>query len=228
MENATSAMLITGAALILIELARSVPAWLRVRRTGSSDGVSPTSVAVLAGTSIGWIAVAVLADSVAAAVATTVWLCFHLLLWREIARVTPSVALVIARWAAASFIATLIVAIIGMVTGHLAEALGLAIAAASAAYSIPALFAGITSKTTSGLSMVSLLVNSVEGAIYLTGGLGLGGISPAGHFVLGYIFFGATALLSNGPRLMRTVYRRMLGKDKAALARETEKQSQSA
>jgi hypothetical protein len=213
MGSTGGVMVLSGAVLILIELARSVPAWLRVRRTGSADGVSAMSVGILAGTGPGWIAVAVMADSPAAAIATVVWLVFHLMLWHAVSGAAPRTARPIAVAAVLSLVMTGLVALVGYVFGHLQEALGVAIAFASAAYSIPALFSGMTSVTTAGLSIISLSVNSMEGAIYLIAGAGYGGISPAGHIVLGYIFFGGIALLSNVPRLVRTSIRRLAGKD---------------
>src|SRR5690349_19799678 len=128
------AMVLSGAVLILIELARSVPAWLRVRRTKSADGLSALSVGVLAGTGPGWIAVAVTAHSPAAAIATVLWLSFHLMLWREVARVAPSSARTIAWSSALSFVGTAVVAAIGYAVGHLQGALGVTVAVASGAY----------------------------------------------------------------------------------------------
>jgi len=95
-------MLVGGAFLVLTELARSVPAWLRVRRSRSSDGVSPVSIGVLGGTAVAWFAAAVAARSPAAVVATAVWFGLHVLLWRETARVTPAKARTIAVTATAS------------------------------------------------------------------------------------------------------------------------------
>ncbi|MFD5063832.1 MULTISPECIES: hypothetical protein [unclassified Streptomyces] len=215
MGNMEHSMVVAGSALIAIEFARSIPAWLRVRRTGSSDGVSPISVGVLGGTGIGWIAVAVMADSLAGVIATIVWLTFHFLLWREVARCTPSMARTITTASNLSLAATGLVALIGHLAGHLETFLGGAITAASAFYSLPALFSGMRSRTTNGLSLVSLSVNSLEGGIYLASGVGLGGITAPGDPILAYAFFGGLALVSNIPRVIRTGYRRILGKDQA-------------
>lgn len=207
-------MLTAGVVLIAIELIRSVPAWRRVRTTRRCDGVSPISVGVLAGTSVAWIAVAVLADSPAAAIATGVWTIFHFLLLREVVRVKPATTRPIAISTVLSLAAMIVVAVIGIAAGSLVTALGIAIGIAAAGYSVPALVAGMTSKSTAGLSLIALSTNSLEGAIYFVGGIGLGGIAPSGTHVIGYTFFGAVALLSNVPRLVRTLIRRATGKDK--------------
>jgi uncharacterized protein with PQ loop repeat len=208
-------MLLAGLALTAIELGRSVPAWLRVREAKSGDGISPVSIGVLAGTGAAWIAVAVLADSVAAAVATVVWLVFHIMLWREVTRFEPSMNRTIACTASVSLVATGFVAFIGHLTGHLNAALGAEIVAATVSYSVPALFRGMRSRTTAGLSLISLLVNSIEGAIYLVAGVGLGGITPPGKTVPTYALFGGIALASNIPRLIRSGYRRVSGRDES-------------
>ncbi len=202
-----------GVVLISIELARSVPAWLRIRKYQSTDGVSPISVGVLAGTSPAWIAVAIMADSVAAAVATAVWLVFHVLLWREASRANSAISRTMTNTSLIGLAASAIAGALGAALGETQAALGALIGIASAAYSLPALIAGMVSPTTTGLSLVSLSVNSIEGSIYLWAGLGLGGIAPNGPLVLGYIIFGSIALLSNLPRLVRTAFRRLTGKD---------------
>jgi hypothetical protein len=207
------AMLLTGGALVGIELARSVPAWLRVRRTRRSDGISPVSVGVLAGTSPGWIAVAVIVDSPAAAIATALWLIFHLMLLREVARISPSTVRAIAYTASLSAVGVAAAAIVGLAVGDVARALGISIGFAAAAYSIPALVRGMRSESTAGLSLVSLSTNALEGAIYFVAGLGLGGIAPRGEFITAYLLFGGLALSSNLPRLARTSARRLAGKE---------------
>jgi uncharacterized protein with PQ loop repeat len=212
MDKAQLLMVFSGAALVTIEVARSVPAWLRVRRTRSSDGISPVSVGVLAGTGLGWIAVAVLTGSLAAVIANVTWLIFHFMLWREVARVDPSMRRPIAVTALVSLVVTAVVAIVGELDGRMETALGAALVAASAFYSLPALYRGMTSPTTAGLSLVSLAVNSVEGAIYFVAGIGLGGITRSGETVLAYAFFGGLAVLSNIPRLVRAGAHRLAGR----------------
>jgi hypothetical protein len=207
------AMLLTGGALIAIELTRSVPAWLRVRRTKRTDGISPVSVGVLAGTSPGWIAVAVIADSPAAALATTLWLAFHLLLLMEIIRVNAAMFRTIVCMTFASALGIGAATLIGLAVGDIPRLLGVAIGCASAAYSVPALVHGMRSKSTAGLSLISLSTNALEGAIYFVAGLGLGGIAPQGAYITAYLFFGGLALLSNLPRLGRTSLRRLTGRD---------------
>jgi hypothetical protein len=80
-------------------------------------------------------------------------------------------------------------------------------------YSLPALVSGMTSATTSGLSVTALSINVAEGAIYLVAGLGLGGIAAVGHPIAAYVVFGAVMLSSTVPRLVRTGVRRAGGRD---------------
>lgn len=96
-------------------------------------------------------------------------------------------------------------------------ALGLAVIVASAFYSLPALYRGMRSTTATGLSLMSLTVNSVEGGIYFVAGIGLGRITRYGDPVLAYAFFGGLALISNIPRLIRAGYRRVVDQDGSGL-----------
>lgn len=211
--NSWHAMIIIGTVLIGIELLRSVPAWLRVRQSKRTDGISAMSTGVLAGTSPGWIAVAVLAESPGAAIANVIWLAFHLLLLYEVVKASPRTARAISRATALSLVGVAIAGAIGTVVGDLTSALGIAIGFASAAYTLPALVRGMTSPSTAGLSLVSLSTNSVEGVIYLVAGAGLGGIAPAGAPIIAYILFGGLAVTSNVPRLVRVAWRRALSLD---------------
>jgi hypothetical protein len=162
---------------------------------------------------MGWVAVAVMADSVAAAVATILWLALHFVLLQEVVRVSPTTKRPIAYATALSLIAMAVAAATGAVLGDTATALGITIVVASAAYSLPALVWGMISKSTAGLSLISLSVNAVEGAIYFAAGVGLGGIAPNGHSIKAYVGFGGVALVSNVPRLVRTSLRRLSGED---------------
>jgi hypothetical protein len=206
--------LATGVGLVGIELARSVPAWLRVRRRRDLGGVSPVSTGVLAGSATGWMAVAVLTSSWPALVAISVWLVFHLLLCREIGRVDRPAARRVVASAGWTQLAVVVVGAIGTVLGRPAEALGVAIGATTVAYSLPALVAGLTSASTAGLSLPAITVNALEGAVYAAAGLGLGGVSPPGQPVLGYVIAGGAALLANVPRLVRVAIRRIRGLDR--------------
>lgn len=209
MDNNTIAlMLATGFVLVFIEVLRSFPAWMRVRKTRSAEGISALSTGILAGTGPGWVALAVIESSPAAAVATCVWLVFHILLCREITTVRPDLARRIILFTGISFSALVVTALIGASFGVLGEAVGVFIATATAAFSLPALWAGMRSVSTSGLSALALSVNTAEALIYFVGGLGCGGIVAAGNIVPGYILFGAIAMLCNIPRLIRVIVRR--------------------
>lgn len=213
MQGAFWLGLVTGVGLVAIELARSVPAWLRVRRHRDLGGVSPVSTGVLAGSATGWMAVAVLTSSWPALVAMCVWSVFHLLLCRETGRVDRPTGRRVLTAAVWTQLAVVVVGVVGGVAGRPAAALGLAIGATTVAYSLPALVAGMTSASTAGLSLPAITVNALEGAVYAAAGLGLGGVSPAGQPVLGYLIAGGAALLANVPRLVRVALRRVRGLD---------------
>jgi hypothetical protein len=111
--------------------------------------------------------------------------------------------------AGSSFLASLAALLVGLFLGTALDTLGIFIAVSTLAYSLPALWEGMRSTSTAGLSLLALAVNTVEAAIYFVGGIGGGGIVPAGQVVPGYIFFGAIAALSNFPRLLRVALRRV-------------------
>ena len=83
---AETSVALAGLALIIVELIRSVPALRRVQRTGTSDGVSGLSLGVLAGTGLGWLALAVVVQSWWVLAANILWIVIHAVLCREVAR----------------------------------------------------------------------------------------------------------------------------------------------
>jgi len=83
---AETSVALAGLALIVVELIRSVPALRRVQRTGASDGVSGLSLGVLAGTGLGWLALAVIVQSWWVLAANMLWISIHAVLCREVAR----------------------------------------------------------------------------------------------------------------------------------------------
>lgn len=207
-------MLTAGAALVIIEIARSYPAWMRVRKNNSAEGISAFSTGILAGTGPGWLAVAVMASSPAAAIATAIWMVFHALLCLEIMKVNPKLTRNILSFTGISFLALCATAYVGVLIGSLSEALGVFIAVATACFSLPSLWAGMTSASTAGLSLIALTVNTIEAIIYTMAGLGLGGIVNTGDMVPAYLLFGVIAFLCNFPRMVRVSLRRIKGLDR--------------
>lgn len=200
---------LSAALLLTIELLRSVPAWWRVRTQHSAAGLSPVSLGVLAGTGAGWLTVALLVHSLPALLATALWLVFHLLLCAVTVRAARATVRPLLLSAALSLLATALSALLGAALGSVTDALGLLLAGATVAYSLPALLAGLRSETTAGLSVLALSANSVEGGLYLIAGVGFGGIAPAGTATLAYRLFGTLALCTNAPRLARVGTRRL-------------------
>lgn len=205
--------ILAGVGLLAIEVIRSVPAILQIRRTQSSDGISPASLGVLAGTGLGWIVLAILVGSPWVLLANALWITLHVILCREVSRIDPqkrrgiisSSLLSASIFTAAAFIAQLLI--------PLQEALGLLLASAMIFYAVPATYAGLTSVSTRGLSLLSLSVNAIEGIIYLCSGLGWLHMNSHDGIIWGFVLFGIISILSNGLRFTRVAYRRSLGLD---------------
>ncbi|WP_062302193.1 hypothetical protein [Demequina subtropica] len=196
--------LAAGAGLIAVEVARSVPAWLRVRRSRRVDGLSAVSLGVLLGSIPAWLAVAVLAQAWGVLVATVVWAVFHVRLCREAVRLDASFRVTMPRAAGATLAGLALIGVVGESVGALRMSVGLALVAVSAAYSIPALWSGMRAKDVAGISITATAVSAVEGVIYLVVGMGWTGTVV----VPSYLAFGALAVLSNVPRCWRAVARR--------------------
>jgi hypothetical protein len=205
--------LIAGLSLIAVELVRSVPAVLRVHQTRSVDGLSDVSLGVLLGTAPGWIALGYLAEAPWIAIACAIWGALHAILCWQAASFRPLGRRRLVGSAAATCSVIAVGTWLGAAIGGCAAVLGMLVAASSLVHGIPSLVVGMTSATTSGLSRLSLAVNSTEGTLYLLSGLGFGWLAPEGQFVLGFAAFGALSIAYNGPRLLRTVYRRSKGLD---------------
>lgn len=201
--------LLAAVGLLLVELLKSVPANLRVHRTGSAAGYSDASLGILLGVAPAWIALGVLSHAPAVTVACVVWTVLHLALCVQVSVVRPSGALRLWSCAAATWLLLVVVVLVGARFTDVATSLGATIALSTLLYGWPALVAGTTSPSTEGLSVISLGLKTAEGFIYLVAGLGVGLLAPAGHFVLGFFAYGVLAIGFNAPVLVRTTWHRM-------------------
>ena len=204
----TSAAL-AGLALIAVELVRSVPALLRVRRTGTSDGVSGVSLGVLAGTGLGWLALALLVQSWWVLAANILWIVIHAFLCREVARTETRKRREIVLAGAGSAAALAVATIGARFFMPVQDALGLMLGVSTLFYAVPAAYEGLASASTRGLSLLSLGVNTLEGGIYFLAGIAVLKIAEAGDPVFGFAFFGVVSIASNGVRFVRVAYRRI-------------------
>ncbi|BCW72828.1 hypothetical protein [Arthrobacter sp. NicSoilB8] len=206
---------LAGLVLIAVELIRSIPALLRVQRTGTSDGVSGMSLGVLAGTGLGWLALAVIVQSWWVLAANTLWIVIHAFLCRQVARTGARKRREIVL-AGVGSAAVLALATIG--AGFfmpVQDALGLMLGVSTLFYAIPAAYEGLASASTRGLSLLSLGVNTVEASIYFLAGIAVLRIAEAGDPVFGFAFFGVVSIASNGVRFVRVAYRRIKRLDQA-------------
>lgn len=81
--------ILAGLGLLAVEVTRSVPAIMQVRKTRSSDGLSPASLGVLAGTGLGWIVLSILVGSPWVLLANALWITLHVIFCREVSRTDP-------------------------------------------------------------------------------------------------------------------------------------------
>ena len=206
---------LAGLVLIAVELIRSIPALLRVQRTGTSDGVSGMSLGVLAGTGLGWLALAVIVQSWWVLAANILWIVIHAFLCRAVARTETRKRREIVL-AGVGSAAVLALATIGArFFMPVQDALGLMLGVSTLFYAIPAAYEGLASASTRGLSLLSLGVNTVEGSIYFLAGIAVLRIAEAGDPVFGFAFFGVVSIASNGVRFVRVAYRRIKRLDQA-------------
>jgi uncharacterized protein with PQ loop repeat len=201
----------TGVALIAVELARSVPAVQKIRRHKSSDGVSPESIGILAGSGAGWAALAWLLEAWPLLIATVLWFVLHLWICQSVWQVSPD-----KRKRMLQAFAVTVVAFTGATAAlvpwlGVTAALGITIGVATVLDSTPALVEGLRSTTTRGLSIRSLSVNTAEGVVYLFIGFGLVVTASSHGNLIGYILYGGISIAANIPRLVRVMYRRRNG-----------------
>jgi hypothetical protein len=206
---AETSVALAGLALVAVELIRSVPALRRVQRTGTSDGVSGLSLGVLAGTGLGWLALAVIVQSWWVLAANMLWISIHAFLCREVARTAArkrrEIVLAGTGSAAALALATTGAGLFMPVQ----DALGIILGVSTLFYAVPAAYEGLASASTRGLSLVSLGVNTLEGTIYFLAGIAVLRIAEAADPVFGFAFFGVVSIASNGVRFVRVAYRRI-------------------
>lgn len=202
---------VTGGLLIAVEIFRSVPALLQVRKHQSSDAVSPESIAILAGTGIGWVVLASILQAWPVLLATILWLVLHLLVCREVWKVSPDKRTRMLRTFLLSSAAFFSVTAVLFPLLGLTTALGLVLGVVTVLDSAPALIEGLRSATTKGLSILTLMVNTTEGLIYLAIGLNLVTITEKPGSVIGYSLYGVISIISSTPRLARVMSRRCRG-----------------
>ena len=200
---------LAGLALIAVELVRSVPALRRVQRTGTSDGVSGMSLGVLAGTGLGWLALAVMVQSWWVLAANILWIVIHAFLCREVARTDARKNREIVLAGAGSAAALAVATIGARFFMPVQDALGIMLGVSTLFYAIPAAYEGLASASTRGLSLVSLGVNTLEGTIYFLAGVAVLNIAESADPVFGFAFFGVVSIASNGVRFVRVAYRRI-------------------
>lgn len=200
--------ILAGLLLIMIELIRSIPAYLRVKNTGSSDGVSAASLGVLAGTGVAWVVLAILVSAWWILAANVLWLTIHLMLCWEVCRIDRIKRKKFTSSTLTSVIVFAIAVLVAAFFVPVKESLSIMLGLSALFYAVPAVYEGMISKTTRGLSMIALSVNAIEGLVYLLAGFSIVNLASADSPVLGFIFFGVIAVLSNGARLTRVMYRR--------------------
>lgn len=206
---AETSVALAGLALIVVELIRSVPALRRVQRTGASDGVSGLSLGVLAGTGLGWLALAVIVQSWWVLAANMLWIAIHAVLCREVARTAARKRREIALAGAGSAVALALATIGAGLFMPVQDALGIMLGVSTLFYAVPAAYEGLASASTRGLSLVSLGVNTLEGTIYFLAGIAVLRIAETADPVFGFAFFGVVSIASNGVRFVRVAYRRI-------------------
>ena len=206
---AETSVALAGLALIAVELIRSVPALRRVQRTGTSDGVSGLSLGVLAGTGLGWLALAVIVQSWWVLAANMLWIAIHAVLCREVARTAARKRREIVLAGTGSAAALALATIGAGLFMPVRDALGIMLGVSTLFYAIPAAYEGLASASTRGLSLVSLGVNTLEGTIYFLAGIAVLRIAEAADPVFGFAFFGVVSIASNGVRFVRVAYRRI-------------------
>ncbi len=198
-----------GFSLIVIEFSRSLPELLRIMKTHSLDGLSYVGQGVLFGTIPVWLAVAVVEGGPWILAVEITFVIFHSLLVTVSYRVDKVFGKKVLKVAAVSAIITYpIVLVFGLLVSF-GIILTVFLIAATAAYSFPALYSGLTSVTTKGLSVISLSVNTFEGIVYTIGGLGLIALTNGAGITVSYTLYGLITILLNVPRLTRTSYRRL-------------------
>ena len=207
-----SATLILGLFLVLIEPARSIPAWLRIRHHGSA-GVSETATALQAGTAIGWIVLALASGAGWLALATGGWCVAQTLILIELWRSPESNNRTLVRSLVTSVVLTIALIAAAASLGAMSTILGLVLGGISIISRIPMTHTGLCNPSTRGLSVPYLTLSAAIGYIYLVAGLGFGILATNGDFVLGFFLTGAANSISFTVVLSRVTYRRLRGID---------------
>lgn len=190
-----------GAAMVAQELIHYVPQPLKIRRTGTTAGVSPSAVTLIAVMSVVWFAFAVWEQAWAAAASGAVVVMLTTWTVVEVARHGGSIARMV-RVALAS--ATVVIAVSSLAWALGMESAGLAVLllTATVAHGIPRLAVGLTAPSLGGLSATYLTLNIFDGVLYGTYGALID--------VPTYMAFACIQVITSAPVLLRWLLRPQL------------------
>ena len=203
--------LVFAAILVVIQVTFAWNSVQRIRKTRSTEGQSLIGQSLYFGTIPGWMVLSVLADSPTFIVSYGTWsvgmaaIMFYLLKHHP----DPRKMRVFSLTFMLSFVGSFTLAFGWAFYGEFIDGLGVATNLIDLAFVFPALAAGLTAKTTTGLSPVALSMVVLSASLHLFAGAGIGFLVPHDDVVIGFILFGAIALTHAVPVLIRVVYRRI-------------------
>ena len=203
--------LVFAAILVVIQVTFAWNSIQRIRKTRSAEGQSLIGQSLYFGTIPGWITLAVLAGSPTFMISYTVWsigmcgIMFYILTHHS----NPHRWRVFSTAASCSLLGSFGIGLVWSRYGDFIDGLGVATNLIDLAYVLPALVAGLTSKTTLGLSPVALSMVVLSAILHLLAGAGIGFLVPHNDVVIGLLLFGVIALTHSVPILIRVCYRRL-------------------
>jgi uncharacterized protein with PQ loop repeat len=198
MAENTDAVVLLGTAMVAQELVHYVPQPLKIRRTQSIAGVSPSAITLVAVMSAVWFAFAIWEKAWAAAASGAVVM--GLAAWTviEVARHGANLARM-ARVALGSITVVITVTAAAWVFGFESAGLSVLLLTATVAHGVPRLVVGLTAPSLRGLSATYLALNICDGALY--------GAYGALINVPTYMAFALVQVATSAPVLLRWMMR---------------------
>lgn len=189
---------IIGTTIVIQEFFHYLPQPLRIYRTRSIQGVSPSAVTLIAVMSVVWLSFAVWEQAWMAVAAGAVVTTFSFWTVTEVIKNGGNWHRMLRVGATATTSAAIVTGI-SLALGMQSVGLGALLLAATTAHGIPRLYVGLTSQSLRGLSATYLTFNVIDGALYGTYGHLIG--------VQTYVIFAFIQVLTSAPVLLRWVLR---------------------
>ncbi|TXG75816.1 hypothetical protein E6Q11_06550 [Candidatus Dojkabacteria bacterium] len=201
-------LLVTGL-LVFTQALYATARYLRIKSAKSVEGYSGYAVGINLGLIVPWMLLPFITKGWGFLIAYGVWSAGELVILTLVWKYGVSLRKQILGAAIFSLGAFSLLIVIGVKVNNLATTLGVGLTVADLFYGVPFLLAGLSSKTTKGISLIALGLSLFSFAVHIYSGLGLGLLAPKGEIIWGFLLWGLLSVFYVLPVFIRVALRRL-------------------